>query len=73
MAGMDGWDITLLVVASYIAVVSLTRLMRHRSTEVTNEWHKKIEEDRMLQEAQQSVQRFHEARESNPDNNQEAA
>ena len=34
---MDGWDITFLIVAGYVAVISLVRLMRARRDAVVDD------------------------------------
>ena len=34
MGNMDSWDVTLLVVAGYLAIVSLVRLMARRRDQV---------------------------------------
>ena len=34
MLGLDTWDIVLLVIASYVAIVTLVRLMRQRRDEL---------------------------------------
>jgi hypothetical protein len=53
MGNMDSWDVTLLVVAGYLAVVTLVRLMARRRNQLYEEFnqqaeielkHKKIQE-----------------------------
>jgi type II secretory pathway pseudopilin PulG len=42
MANLDGWDMALLAVAAYIAVVSLVRLMRARRRAVVAELQREV-------------------------------
>jgi hypothetical protein len=46
MGNMDSWDVTLLVVAGYLAVVSLVRLMARRRNQVYAELSQKIENEK---------------------------
>ncbi len=34
MGNLSGWDVVILVMAAYVAIVTLVRLMRHRRDEV---------------------------------------
>jgi hypothetical protein len=43
---MDGWSIGLWVVAGYIAVVSLMRLMAHKRNEVVAEFRNEVEKEK---------------------------
>jgi hypothetical protein len=45
MGNMDSWDVTLLVVAGYLAVVTLVRLMARRRNQLYDEFHKQAEEE----------------------------
>jgi hypothetical protein len=42
---MDNWDITLLVIAGYFAVMGLMRLMARRRDQVLNQLQQQIEEE----------------------------
>jgi hypothetical protein len=46
---MDSWDVTLLVVAGYLAVVTLVRLMARRRNQVFEELRQKAEEEKHKQ------------------------
>jgi hypothetical protein len=46
MGAMDNWDITLLVVAGYLAVLTLVRLMARKRDQMFNEFRRQIEEER---------------------------
>jgi hypothetical protein len=46
---MDSWDVTLLVVAGYLAVVSLVRLMARRRNQVFEELRQKAEAEKRKQ------------------------
>jgi len=41
---MDGWDVTLLVAAGYIAVTALVRLMLHRRAQVLKDLRRQVEQ-----------------------------
>ena len=43
---MDGWSIALWVVAAYVAVVALMRLMAHKRNEVMAEFHGEVEKEK---------------------------
>ena len=45
MGAMDNWDITLLVVAGYLAVIALVRLMRRQRDQMLDEFRRQIKED----------------------------
>jgi hypothetical protein len=49
MGNMDSWDVTLLVVAGYLAVVTLVRLMARRRNQVFEELRQKVEEEKRKQ------------------------
>jgi hypothetical protein len=42
---MDNWDITLLVVAGYFAVMGLVRLMARRRDQILNQLQHHVEEE----------------------------
>lgn len=46
MGNMDSWDVTILVVAAYLAVVTLIRLMARRRNQVYNELRQQAEEEK---------------------------
>ncbi len=46
MLGMDGWDLAVIAVASYVALVALARLMLHRRDEIVNELTEQVKEAR---------------------------
>jgi hypothetical protein len=43
---MDGWSIALWVVAGYVAVVALLRLMAHKRQEVMAEFRSEVEKEK---------------------------
>ena len=43
---MNGWDMLLALVAGYVAVVSLVRLMAHRRNELVEKIRKEIDKQR---------------------------
>jgi hypothetical protein len=46
MGAMDNWDVTLLVVAGYLAVVALVRLMTRKRDQMLAEFRDQIEKDK---------------------------
>jgi uncharacterized oligopeptide transporter (OPT) family protein len=46
---MDSWDVTLLVVAGYLAIVTLVRLMVRRRNQVYAELRQKAEDEKRKQ------------------------
>ena len=48
---MDGWSIALWVVAAYVAVVALMRLMAHKRNEVMSEFHGEVEKEKSRRKA----------------------
>ncbi len=48
---MDGWSIALWVVAGYIAVVALMRLMTHKRNEVMAEFRGEVEKEKNRRKA----------------------
>ncbi len=55
MGNMDSWDVTLLVVAGYLAIVTLVRLMARRRNQVLEEFRQKAEEEKKRKYAQDAV------------------
>ncbi|MGD0655443.1 MAG: hypothetical protein ABSA16_13960 [Thermoguttaceae bacterium] len=49
MGNMDSWDVTLLVVAGYLAIVTLVRLMVRRRNQVYAELRQKAEDEKRKQ------------------------
>lgn len=43
---MDGWDLALLAIASYVAVTSLVRLMRERRDVLSADMRRQIEAEK---------------------------
>ena len=48
---MDGWSIALWVVAGYVAVVALMRLMAHKRNEVMAEFRGEVEKEKHRRKA----------------------
>ena len=46
MANMDGWDVALLVMAGYVAVISLVRLMVARRDQMMKAFRKEVAKER---------------------------
>ena len=46
MGAMDNWDVTLLVVAGYLAVVTLIRLMARRRDQMLGEFRRQIDDEK---------------------------
>jgi hypothetical protein len=44
MENMDAWDVALLVVAAFVAVMALVRLMTRRHRQVLDEFRREIEQ-----------------------------
>ena len=53
---MDGWNIALWVVAGYVAVVALMRLMAHKRIEVMAEFHGEVEKEKSRRKAEAAKQ-----------------
>jgi len=52
MGNMDSWDVTLLVVAGYLAIVTLVRLMARRRNQVYAELRQKAEVEKKRKQIQ---------------------
>ena len=50
---MDGWDVALLVVAGYVATVTLVQLMIRRRDQMLEEFRRQMEQERIRKEAEQ--------------------
>jgi hypothetical protein len=46
MGTMDNWDLTLLIVAGYVAVVALVRLMRRQRDHLLDEMRRQIAKEK---------------------------
>jgi hypothetical protein len=46
MGAMDNWDITLLVVAGYLAVVALVRLMARHRDQLLGDFRRQVAEEK---------------------------
>lgn len=46
MGAMDNWDVTLLVVAGYLAVVALVRLMARHRDQMLGEFRREIKKEK---------------------------
>jgi len=53
---MDGWSIALWVVAGYIAVAALMRLMAHKRNEVMAEFRGEVEKEKSRRKAEAAKQ-----------------
>jgi hypothetical protein len=49
MGNMDGWDLTLLVVAGYLAIVTLMRLMSRRRSQVLDHLRQQADDEKRKQ------------------------
>ncbi|MGW8257201.1 MAG: hypothetical protein ACWGMZ_06940 [Thermoguttaceae bacterium] len=56
MGAMDSWDVTLLIVAGYVAIVTLVRLMARRRKAVLEQFRRKAEEEKRKEELQSRIQ-----------------
>jgi heme exporter protein D len=54
MGNMDGWDLALLVMAGYVAVVALVRLMIRRRDQVLGEFRRKLRQERQRKQAEEA-------------------
>ena len=54
---MDGWDLTLLVVAGYVAVVTLVRLMTRRRDQMLDEFRRKLKREKQRKEAEERTRK----------------
>jgi len=49
---MDGWDLTLLLVAGYVAVTALVRLMARRREQMMADFRREVKEEKRRREAE---------------------
>jgi hypothetical protein len=54
---MDGWDLTLLVVAGYVAVVTLVRLMARRRDQMLDEFRRKLKKEKHRKQAEERTRK----------------
>jgi len=52
MGNMDSWDVTLLVVAGYLAIVTLVRLMARYRNQVIEQFSRQAEEEKKRKQAE---------------------
>jgi hypothetical protein len=62
MANMNGWDVALLVVAGYVAVTALVRLMLRRRNEMVGEFRQRMKTEKKRKEAEAREQELRERR-----------
>jgi hypothetical protein len=62
MSNLSGWDVAILVVAAYISVISLVRLMRARRDEVVANYQIQIAEEQQRQKVERLRQKRKQAR-----------
>jgi len=55
MGNMDSWDVTLLVVAGYLAIMALVRLMARRRNQVYEELHRQAEDEKRKQMLEEQI------------------
>jgi hypothetical protein len=57
MGVLDNWDVTLLVVMGYLAVVALVRLMTRHRDQMLTEFRRQIEEEKKHKLANEGVKK----------------
>ncbi len=55
MGNMDSWDLTLMVVAAYLAIVALVRLMHRRRNQVIEKLRQEAETEKRRKELQDAM------------------
>lgn len=58
MGNMDGWDVALLVVAGYVALVTLVRLMIRRRNQMLDELRRELRKGKRRKEAEERERKF---------------
>ena len=58
MGNMDGWDVALVVVAGYVALVTLVRLMIRRRDQLMDEFRRKMRKEKRRKEAEEQQRKF---------------
>jgi len=62
MGNMDGWDVTLLIVAGYVATMALVRLMMRRRDQLVEQFQEGVKKERKRREAQRKKEQARENR-----------
>lgn len=57
MGNMDSWDVTLLVVAAYLAIVTLVRLMARYRNQVIEQFNQQAEQEKKHKQFAGGLQR----------------
>jgi hypothetical protein len=55
---MDGWDVALLVVAGYVAIMALVHLMIRRRDQMVEQFRKEMDKEKKRREAEERKRRF---------------
>ncbi len=58
MGNMDGWDVALLVVAGYVALVTLVRLMIRRRNQMLDEFRRELKKEKRRKQAEERERKF---------------
>ena len=58
MGNMDGWDVALLVVAGYVALVTLVRLMIRRRNQMLDEFRRELKKEKGRKEGEERERKF---------------
>lgn len=56
MGSMDAWDVALLAVAAYVAVLALVRLMIRRRDELLEQFRREVKKEKKRKEAEERTQ-----------------
>jgi hypothetical protein len=63
LAFLNGWDVAILLLAGYLAIILLVRLMRQRRDELVRELQKEVTLEQLKQKAERRRQRKQQIRE----------
>jgi hypothetical protein len=55
---MDGWDVALLAMAGYVALVTLVRLMIRRRDQLLDELRRKVKQEKQRKEVEERSRKF---------------
>lgn len=58
MGNMDGWDVALLAMAGYVALVTLVRLMIRRRDQLLDELRRKVKQEKQRKEVEERSRKF---------------
>ena len=58
MGNMDSWDVALLVVSGYVALVTLVRLMVRRRNQMMEEFRRELKKEKRLRRAEEMGRKF---------------